>query len=249
MPYTAITRAGSAVVATSGAGAPLTNLGETLSTLRDELQAMLGGRTDVSPTRLDRFINFGYIDLASSLDIDDLKASMSFNLIVGQPFYNLPNEVMATRHAAVIDAVTYGQLGGRPMRKTDLDTYRRNSDLADEPREYFRERQILVLWPTPAAVRLLSLDFWIRPDKLVGEDDSPLLGWEWHEAILLNARKKAFAALLEFDKAMAAENDFVQLVRRKADRAETEDNSKTVGSSVPRSGRNLIRSGRLRDRD
>lgn len=250
MPYTPIVAATATVVPPSGSAAPLVNEGETLSTLTDELQAMLGGRADVTPERMAVWINFGYIDLAASLELDELKASMSFNLVAAQPFYKLSSEVMATRSAAVVDAVTYGDLGGRPLKKTDLPTYRRNSDLTDEPREYFRERNILVIWPTPRAVRTLGLDFWIRPDKLVNEDDSPLLGWEWHEAILLNARKKAFAALLEFDKAMAAENDFINLVRRKSDRAETEDSDKTVGSSVPRSNRQLIRrhSG-LRDND
>jgi hypothetical protein len=244
MPYTPIVAATATVVPPSGSAVPLVNTGETLSTLTDELQAMLGGRADVTPERMALWLNFGYIDLAASLELDELKASMSFNLVANQPFYKLDMEVMATRSASVVDPVTYGDLGGRPLKKTDLPTYRRNSDLVEEPREYFRERNILVIWPT------LGLDFWIRPDKLVNEDDSPLLGWEWHEAILLNARKKAFAALLEFDKAMAAENDFINLVRRKSDRAETEDSDKTIGSSVPRSNRQLIRRhSRLRDDD
>jgi hypothetical protein len=250
MPYTPIVAGAAAIVAPSGSAAPLTNQGETLASLTSELEAMLAGRTDVTPDRFALWINFGYIDLAASLELDELKASISFPSVVGQPFYKMGTELMATRSAAVVDPVTYGDLGGRPLEKTDLATYRRNRDLTDEPREYFRERNIIVLWPTPVAGRTIGLDFWLRPDKLVNEDDSPILGWEWHEAILLNARKKAFSALLEFDKAMAAENDFINLVRRKSDRAEQEDSDKTVGSSVPRSSRQVLRRHtRLRDDD
>jgi hypothetical protein len=250
MPYIPIVAATATVVPPSGSAAPLVDVGETLGTLSDELQAMLAGRTDVGPERLALWINFGYIDLAASLELDELKGSMSFPLVAGQPFYKTSPEVMATRGAAIVDTVTYGDVGGRPLEKTDLPTYRRNRNLLEEPREYFRERNIIVVWPTPVAVRTMGLDFWIRPDKMVGETDSPILGWEWHEAILLNARKKAFSALLEFDKAMAAENDFVNLVRRKSDRAEQEDSGKTVLSSVPRTRNQVLRrNARNRDDD
>lgn len=245
MPYTVLSESAAAVIPSAGVGDPLTSAGETLLSLRTELLLLLGSRNDVSPERAGLWINFSYIDLASSLDLDDLKGSLGFDLVAGQELYLLPDEVMATRDAAVIDTVTYGELGGRPLTKTDLSAYRLHSVLSDEPREYFRERNLLVLWPTPKNIRTVALDFWIRPARLVDDTDSPILPYEWHEAILLNARKKGFAALLEFDKALAAENDFISLVRRKTDRDEREDKGRVVLSSVPRRRGQLTRSRSL----
>lgn len=237
MPYNVLTETGATVIAASTLGAPLNNIGETLLTFRNELIAMVGNRTDVTPDRVDRWTNYGYVDLASSLDLDDLKGSLGFNLVVDSYRYLLPAEVMATRGKnalSVIDTVTYSDLGGLPLRKVDLDAYRMRSELKEEPKEFFRERNLLVVWPTPKAIRAMALDFWIRPTKMTLDNHSPILPYEWHEAILLNARKKAFTALLEFDKALAAENDLVSLVRRKQDRDELEDSGRIVLSSVPR---------------
>lgn len=247
MPYKVLSETGATVIPATTLGNPLVSVGETLQSLRTELDRMLTGRDDVDTTRLNLWINWAYVDLASSLDIDDLKGSMGFNTVVGADLYKLPYEVMATRMAAVVDTVTYGSLGGIPLRKTDLNAWRMRSDQSDEPREYFRERNLLVLWPTPKAVRSIGLDFWIRPVKMVNDTDSPILPLEWHEAILLNARKKAFSALQEFEKAMVAENDFINLVRRKEDRDEREDDGRIVTSSVPRRKIDLLRNSRVSD--
>lgn len=241
MPYNVLTETGATVIATSGLGTPLTNTGETLLSLRTELLLALGNRNEVTAARANGWINWAYIDLASSLDLDDLKGSLAFSTVAASYRYKLPVEVMSTRGLSTIDTVTYGSLGGTPLRKIELHAYRLRSELSDEPTEYFREKNLLILWPTPKAVRSMALDFWIRPTYMTADTHSPVLPQEWHEAIFLNARKKGFVALQEYDKALAAENDFVQLVRRKQDRDEQEDKGRVVLSSVPKRRGQLTR--------
>lgn len=242
MPYIVIDPTAAQVIPASALGNPKASIGETVTTLEAKLQTQLGGvRADITPAMQLGWINFAYRDLCSSIETDELKGSLTFDLVASQPLYLLPIQVRAIRALSVIDTVNYGDLGGRELEKIDLGIYRRRPDLTDEPRAYFRDNSVLVIWPTPIAVRTLSLDFWIRPNDLVGANDSPILNPEWHEAILLNARKKAFVDLEEFDKAAAAENDFVQAVRRRISSDEQEDENRIVGSSVPHRKRGLFR--------
>jgi hypothetical protein len=247
MPYTLLDPATAEIVDGGSLGAPLTDEGMTLADLRGALNLALGNRTDVGNPQLDRWINYSYLDMASSLEVDDLKGGLPLNTVVGQALYLLPKSIAAIRKISVIDPVTYGELNGRELTPTDLNAYRRSPARTDEPTEFFRDNRLLVLYPTPATVRVLSLDVWIRPSKLVADSDSPILSEEWHEVLVKNATAKAYEDLREFGDAAPAINSFIGLVRRKEDREATEDDSRVVGSSVPRSRKDLYRRHRRQD--
>jgi hypothetical protein len=244
MPYIVLDSAVAAAAPVVTKGAPLVSVGETLASLRSELKKMLAGRTDVDLPRLNLWINFAYQDLASSLEIDDLKSAYGFPTVAGQPLYQVPAVVGSTRSAALIDPVNSPIYGGRPLMKTDVDNYYREENRSDYPQKYFREAGLIVLYPTPDQAYTVALNFWIRPANLVNETDSPILAYEWHEAILLMARAKAFSALLEFEAAQAAQNDYVNLIRRKVDRTQREDEGRIITSSVPRRRSQLTRNRR-----
>lgn len=247
MPYIVLDRTTAEAAPATSIGAPYTSVGETLLSLRTELKKMLGNRADIDNARLNLWVNFGYVDVAASLKIDELRGSIGFPTVPGQPLYLLPNAVAAIYGAAVADSVNYPEFGGRALDKIDLAGYRSLKVITDEPERFFRLGDLLVLWPTPVAARDLALDFWIRPQPLVVDTDSPILGYEWHESILLNARKKAFSALQEFDKALAAQNDMVASVRTKQDNKAREDENRIVLSSVPRNKMMMQRNLKLTD--
>lgn len=239
MPYIVLDEASAQAAPTLTVGQPRTSVGETLASLRTELAAQLGNRDEADATRLNKWINWAYIDLWTSLKLEEAESSFSFNTVSGQALYALPFQVGTTIGASVVDSSnTYG---GVPLEKTDLRMYRMLEDESDRPRKYFRTNNVLVLYPTPDAVYTVVVDFLSRPLPLVNDTDSPALDREWHEAILLNARKKGFSALLEFDKAMPAENDYISNVRRREDRDVEEDTGRIIRSSVPRHGRLLQR--------
>ena len=241
MPFLALDSATAAAAPATTLGAPLQNTGMTLAEFRGRLNLQLGGRPDVLPSMLDQWINAAYIDICSSLELEELKGTLTLNLVVSQSLYLLPKAVRAIKLASVIDAVTYGEIGGRQLTLSDLGKYRRSSDRVDEPEEYFRVGEMLVLWPTPAKVRALSLDIWIRPTKMVADADSPIIPEEWHEIILRNARQMAHSDLREWGSAAIAQNEFVGMVRRKTDTEELEESQKIIGSSVPRGRKQIYR--------
>ncbi len=221
-------------------GMPLTEEGETLASMETELFYSIGGREDATLERLRRWINQAYIDLFTSLELDEGKASYTFLTTSGQNQYLVPDVVATTLGVTVLQSESI--YGGIPLTKGDLSSYRRREEAVGLPREFFRYGKILVLWPTPSRVVDLSVDYRLRPAPLVEPTDSPILPREWHEAILLNARKKAFSSLMEFDKAMPAENDYVNQVRRRQDTEANETENRVPRSAVPRNGRMLIRS-------
>lgn len=237
MPYNVLTEDLAEAAPATTIGQPRTSEGETLASMVAELQKMLGNRGDIDDARAKMWINQAYVDTWTSLQLEEALASLDFPLVSGQHIYALPDVVATTIGAAIVD--TDDLQGGWPLIKTDLYGYRRFPDEEGAPTHYFRLGNILVIYPTPEDADTLVLDFRSRPLLLVEDTDSPALGYEWHEVILLNARKKGFSALLEFDKAMPAENDYIQSVRRRRSAEADEDEGRIVHSSVPHDARML----------
>lgn len=221
-PFTALDVALSTVVV-STVGAPKVSVGDTLATIRTELIEALGQRTEVAVERYAKYINYAYRDLCSSLMLEELITSVAFDTVADQALYHLPNAIRDTRQVSIVDAVTYPISGGLPLNKRDVFWYRKQILFSDVgPTDFFKYNELLVVWPTPTAIKPLVVEGRIRPDDLVDETDSPILPTEWHEGILLLAKTKMHSALLEPELAATAENDFTKFVRRKTDRAAEE---------------------------
>jgi hypothetical protein len=216
-------------------GEPKTSTGDTLASMRLWLMRALLNRDDLSDDEYDLWINDGYLDVCTSVDLDELKGSLSIVTVADQPFYNLPYVVSSTQGASIIDTSLYG--GGTPLSKADKAWYREQDNKSGRPETYFREGEVLVLFPTPDKAYTVALDFRIRPLPLTDDTDSPILGQEWHRPIRLSARQKAFDDLQEFDKALPAENSFINSVRRRNNRESSEDEGRVIGSSIPGRGR------------
>lgn len=213
MPFTVLNESTAAAAFTTTAGAPLTSVGETLASLREELQEQIGNRDDIDSARFDRWINWGYRNVASMFTLKELMGSASIAVVAEQPFYLIPPQVAWVDYLAVSDSTTYPVSEGRELEKIDLDIYRKLDVLDEEPTKYFRWRRMLVLWATPLNDRTLTCEFKVRPDDLEEETDSPLLPQEFHEAILLSARHRAFRSLMNSKMAQEAMNDFLVCIR------------------------------------
>lgn len=234
MPFNLLTPEVAAPEPVTTIGAPKTSVGLTLNDMQAELDARLGGRADVISDRQALFINLAYTDLCTSIDLDELKGCIGLTMVPGQPVYKLPYVVDTIIGASIILPEADSLTGGYPLTKSDLSSYRALEADTDHPELFFRLSDLIVVWPTPAVATTVALDVRIRPAWLVQATDSPILGLEWHEGILLLARQKAHAALKEFDLAIAAGNEFTAFMRRRTDREAKEDEGRIVGSSMPK---------------
>lgn len=237
MPYTRLDPTIAEVIPPSGLADPLENDGLTLAQMRGELRATVGARPDVPDTRLDLWINLAYAEVFTNLKHVEAEGSLSFELIEGQSLYLMPYEVYVTRElAVVIEGQEYPpEYGGRPLTKTTLQDYRKLPALRDSvPTKFFRHsRNLLVVYPEPTRTRTMTLDYIMRPVLLERDEDSPILGVEWHEGILLSARAKAHRALLEAELAALAENDFINFVRKRTSVAVEEDKTRKQVTATP----------------
>lgn len=249
MPWTVLDPAAAAAAPVTTAGAPLTSVGETFLSLRTSLKSQLANRADANTTKLGPWVNRAYRHLCAMLPLPELNYSFGFNLILGQPAYNLP--VTAAGNAAV-SAIYKGAIenpdlyrnGGAPLEFISEKQYRDLPVRDDDPRAFLRHRSMVVFWPTPTTARSVVFDGRIRPQDLVADTDSPFLPIEWHEAILLAARYRALRDLREWKESAIANNDFVAYIRTIRDEAAEEQANQEV-HMVPLNSKTLIRGGSL----
>lgn len=231
MPFIVLDPGAAEAAPVTTLGEPLTSEGETLASMEDWLTAALGGRDDLSSARKRGWINDAYIDICTSNDLDELHGSISITTVAGQPLYLLAPVVSTIQGAALVDSLLPS--GGIPLTKIDKGYYRTLEDDEDRPQFFFREGNMMVVYPTPDKAYTIPIDFRITPLPLVEDTDSPILRLEWHRAIRLTARQMAFDDLQQFDKLPQAENSAVQTVRRRNNREASEDEGRVVRSSVP----------------
>ena len=254
MPNTVIDVSTAQTAEVVNIGAPVFgDKGMELQDYREELLAQLQGRTDLVEggvyTRLDRFINWGYKNIAGMLDLQELWASFAQPTVADQPFYNLPAAV-AWMRTVNLDRGDNTQIGEGELAQIDLQTYRTLLDSDEvamtpqEPLAQFRFGRVLVLWPTPDDVYSLAVDCRIRPLDLVEEQDCSLLPEEYDEAILYAALERAWRALRNPQAAAVAANDKLTVMRPLLDSDAEERASMLRGFAPARSRADLYR-GRI----
>lgn len=234
MPFIVLDPSTAATAPATTAGTPLTSYGMTLADFRAETLADLQGRTDVTAagnTRLDRWINWGYLNIAQMLDLKELWASVAFSAVASQPFYLVPPALSWVKRLMLQDTNDFPFRGGRELEMMDEPTYRNLPETSAAfgslnpiwPESYFRWARMLVLWPTPSTSFTLACDFRVRPLSLVNPTDSPILPPEYHEAIQYAALQRAWRSLRNPQASADAGNEVIRILRslRDTDAEET----------------------------
>ena len=239
MPFTNLSAAGAKAAPSVSLGAPLTNYGLTLEAMRAEVELLIVGRSDIAEDRITGWINEAYLDLFSSVRFPERDESFELVLDAGQHLYMLPEGIENIQGASVVLPSTSSYSDGHPLESIGLDRYRRLLIRSDEPKYFVRRGNLFVVWPTPSADRTVGVDVSIVPQRLVSASDSPIISEEWHEAIKLGARRRAFSAMLEAEKAAAEQNDYIDFIRRRRDPAAEQQEGRIIRSSVPRTSKQI----------
>lgn len=212
MPYIALDESTAEAAPAVTLGAPLTSVGETLSSIRDDVAEQTGNRNGILPATYDKYINRAYKNLAGMIRLKQLDASFSIDTVVNQPFYMLPDAVSFLKRVSYIDTLLFD--GGAELAMIDEQTFRNFPDIdATNPRTYFRYNRMLVLYPTPNDVWSLTIDCKITPQPLVNDTDSPILPVEFHEALIEFAKSRVFRASRQTIMAIQAQNDGLAIIR------------------------------------
>lgn len=253
MPFTVLDPSTAEAAPVTSIGAPGSD-GMQLQDIREEILLDLQGRTDIvvgdDYTRLDRWINWGYLNMCQLLDIKELWASLAITTVADQPLYTMPAALAWIKKVVVDDPTEFVLLGGEELAEIDLDTYRGLPD-SDEvdftpllPQSWFRYQRMAVLWPTPDAAYDLAIDCRIRPLPLTDPQDCPLLPEEFHEAIVYSALARAWRALRNPQAAAIAQNDALMVIRPLINTDAEERTAMHAGFAPARSRADLYR-GRI----
>lgn len=147
----------------------------TLADFRSDLQAVLGSR-QVTQVRLDRWIYFGYVDLAGAIDFEEFHSILPAPTVIGQQIYPVPDGVRVIK----------GIVGSAGLLQyvEDHEFFRRPPQ-DGLPVRWTRFGTAYLLGPTPNAVQGINLLAKVDPDPLVAATDVTVLSPVWDQAIYL----------------------------------------------------------------
>lgn len=190
-------------------------MGKSLLSMRTRLKLELGQRTDIPDDKWNEWINDGYQDFYSTLPLPDAKASFQLVTTANQPMYLMPAVAASVRQVSGSDQVILTE--GGVLANTDVFTYRKLPVRTGAPEYWFREKKILVLWPTPDQAFNLSVDIVVKPAPLVNDADYPALEDKWHEALLNAAKYRAWTGVQNDTKSALVQNEMTREVQRRID--------------------------------
>ena len=220
-------------------GQPLTSKGKTLSSIRERLVFELGHRTDVAQERWNEWINDAYIDMCASMDIAELKDSINIDTVPSVEFLALPDGLFTIRGVSVQEGPSLSE--GYGLIKMDVDMYRKSYLRTGAPTHYVREKDLLVLYPTPTGVYLITVDITIQPMPLVNDTDSPILPLALHEPLFYLAKQKSAEGLGMMSDAQIAGSKAGSLINRKRNPEAVERQNMPAGFRPAFSEQDLIR--------
>lgn len=164
----------------------------TLDDFRTELQTALGDRGINNP-RLDRWINFAYMDIVSavSFEITEKTATVS-----GTDSLTVPTNSLVVR--AVVDDTA----GNLLQWISKVEYYRRDRTATGSPLVWTRIGDTIRVLPVPTAAIDYIIQYQGLPDRLSSPEDVTEIPELWDAAILWLAAHHGFLALGEEQRAL-----------------------------------------------
>lgn len=168
-----------------------------LSDFETDLQSALGQNVGAN-SRLDRWINFGYLDLATAEDFEILDAvDTSQSTTNGVNFVNVPTNTMIVK---IIRDTTHDN----KLQWVNKDEYwRQPQSQTGNPIRWTRDAGKLLLHPVPNGAFQLQITYKKPPTLLASSSDKTVLPDAWDPAVFYLAVHHAFMALGQEGRAMA----------------------------------------------
>jgi hypothetical protein len=201
--------------------------GKSLLALRTILKLELGQRPDIPDPIWNEWINDGYQDFYSTLRLPESKASFPLATVTSQPMYLMPPVVNYIRSISGADPMFTTQ--GGELTNIDEDSYRKLPVRTGTPEYWFREKNILVLWPTPDQVFNLAVDITVKPAPLVADTDYPALEDKWHESLKMAAKYRAWTGVQNDTKSALTQNEMTRQIQRRGDAEADDKNTEYAG--------------------
>lgn len=201
----------------------------TLADFEDDLNFSLGERMQQDNSRLDRWINQGYVELCSRVEFDVLKDRETKATVAEQDYVSL----VAT-YTSIISLADL--TNKRRLRYTALRNFHSlDPEVQGNPKLWSMLGLKLLLWPVPDGVFDISALFFKEPTILSAQDSVTVLPSVWDHGILLFAEKNAWLALRETANATLAYQAAQNYVAETQKEMDLNMGRPSVGLEVPHS--------------
>jgi len=206
----------------------------TLDDMRSELILLLGNRsTSIIPlTRYNLWLNNAQREIVGAVEVPEASTTATTAQVSGTALYDVDSTIM----------VLYGVRCEHNNRLLTPTNYRKlyNTDIdsSGDPTHWMREGTQFRVYPVPS-FSSGSRNFTQRGAEVLtpmsATTDVPTLSEVWHECILLGGEYRGWRALREYQRYIAAKNEFLSMVRSRRTEDMIEDEHSDFGIQIRRS--------------
>jgi hypothetical protein len=204
----------------------------TLDDFRTDVQSALGDRGFDNP-RLDRWINYGYHDLAGSVDFEVLDDDETTATVDATQTIASPANSMVVK--LIRNNTSDNLLGWVP--KAEL--MRRSVTITSEPKNWTRHKDLIYLSPVPDGVYSLFVVFKTPPARFTTAVDVSVFPDIWDPAIFQLSVHHALLALGDEQRSVAWLSRAITYIQTRITEADLHAEASGLGASLPPSGANL----------
>lgn len=148
----------------------------TLENFRTDLQSSLGDRGHDN-SALDRWINFGYLDISGAIDFETLESSSTIATTSGNADIAAPSGSLIIK--IVRDDTNDRLLGWLPK----IEYFRRSTSDSGEPTHWTRNENDILLHPVPDGAYDINVIYRDLPTRLSAAGDTTVLPDMWDTAV------------------------------------------------------------------
>lgn len=158
-----------------------------LSDIRTEVLNTGFDATLFGTSRINTYINSGYLNLARRANYYTDEATSDFSTVSGTSMYALPADFARTRSLHRTDL-------GRELVAVGLRDIDRSVITSGTPYAYALDGANVHLYPTPDQAYPLEIRYWKLPPVLSADSDVPTIPADYHNLLVYWATAEAFRA-------------------------------------------------------
>ncbi len=198
----------------------------TLANFRTDLQSALGDR-GITDGRLDRWINFGYLDLAGAVEFEILANDESIATTGSTQTITAPTNTLIIQF--IKDTTSDNLLGWIPKQ----EMFRRAITPTDTPLNWTRHKTLIYLHPVPDGIFNLMVATMEPPAALSSASGVSLFPDTWDPAIFMLSVHHALLALGEEQRSSAWLARGITYIQSRITEQDLQSAGAGLGASIP----------------
>ena len=198
----------------------------TLANFRTDVQSALGSK-GIADGRLDRWINFGYHDLAGSVDFETLESETTTATVASTQTIAVPTGAEIIK--LVKDTTNDSLLGWVP--KTEL--FRRSITPTAVPEVWSRHGDLIYFAPVPNAIINMFIVHKNPPTRLTASGNTSTFPDIWDPAVFLLSVHHGLLALGEDQRSASWLGRAISYIGSRITEVDMHSQAAGLGASIP----------------